>query len=362
MKKLLSLFLALALLFSLGSAVFAADDAGREAADALYALGLFQGTGTDAEGQPVFELDRAPTRYEALVMLVRLLGKEGEARTGSWENAFSDVAEWARPYVGYAYANGLTAGTGETTFSGDRQITASQYLTFVLRALGYDSATDFRWDAAWEFSDEIGLTSEGARFAEAPFLRAHVAAVSFSALRTPLKGDDETLAEKLIAEGVFTQAQYDAALSPAQTPAEDPYDQETVYAKLIAMKEELPEGLRWTNEDEYTLHYEEVWEGVTRQFSFTGMGCVAFAFRVSSAAFGELPLRTLERGDFAYEDLRVGDMPRINGDTHTVIILEIHDDHVVIAEGNFKSSVHWGRTLTRQQLMQADYVWTRYPA
>ena len=83
MKKLLSLFLALALLFSLGSAVFAADDAGREAADALYALGLFQGTGTDAEGQPVFELDRAPTRYEALVMLVRLLGKEGEARTGS---------------------------------------------------------------------------------------------------------------------------------------------------------------------------------------------------------------------------------------------------------------------------------------
>ncbi|MBQ2634422.1 MAG: hypothetical protein IJF88_07600 [Oscillospiraceae bacterium] len=55
-------------------------------------------------------------------------------------------------------------------------------------------------------------------------------------------------------------------------------------------------------------------------------------------------------------------MPRINGDTHTVIILEIHDDHVVIAEGNYNSSVHWGRTLTRQQLMQADYVWTRYPA
>lgn len=362
MRRILALFLTLALLCSAVPAALAAETSGQTAAEALYTLGLFRGTGTDAKGQPVFELDRAPTRYEALVMLVRLLGKEAEALAGSWETSFSDVAEWARPYVGYAYVNGLTVGTGETTFGGELWITAPQYLTFVLRALGYDSATDFRWDAAWELSDEIGLTENGARFAEGTFLRDSVAAVSFRALQTALKGGGETLGEKLIAEGAFTSERYDAARSPEQAPAEDPYAPETVYQKLIAMREELPEGLPWTNENEYTLHYEEEWEGVTRQFSFTGLGCVAFVFRVSSAAFGDAPLRTLEKGDFAYEDLRVGDMPRINNDTHSVILLEIHDDHVVIAEGNYNSSVHWGRTLTRQQLMEADYVWTRYPA
>ena len=40
------------------------------------------GTGTGADGAPVYELDRAPTRNEAVTMLVRLLGKEEEALDG----------------------------------------------------------------------------------------------------------------------------------------------------------------------------------------------------------------------------------------------------------------------------------------
>lgn len=45
-------------------------------ADRLHEVGLFQGTGTTASGAPQYDLDRAPTRAEAAVMLVRLLGKE----------------------------------------------------------------------------------------------------------------------------------------------------------------------------------------------------------------------------------------------------------------------------------------------
>ncbi len=41
--------------------------------------------------------------------------------------------------------------------------------------------------------------------------------------------------------------------------------------------------------------------------------------------------------------------------------LEIHEDYVVIAEGNYNSSVHWERTLTRQQVEAMSYVITRYP-
>ena len=48
------------------------------AADRLHEVGLFQGTGVTASGAPVYELDRTPTRAEAAVMLVRLLGKEAD--------------------------------------------------------------------------------------------------------------------------------------------------------------------------------------------------------------------------------------------------------------------------------------------
>ena len=179
MKKLLSIFLVLALLAAFVPAALAADAEETAAADVLYTLGLFKGTGTDAEGKPIYDLDRAPNRAEAVTMLVRLLGKESEAQAGTWEIPFTDVADWARPYVGYAYANGLTNGTGRTTFSGKDPVTATQYLTFVLRALGYSSAEggDFRWDAAWELTDRLDIT-KGEYGPDTPFDRGDVVKIS----------------------------------------------------------------------------------------------------------------------------------------------------------------------------------------
>lgn len=175
----------------------AADNDPVLAADALYAMGLFSGTGMDANGQPIYDLDRAPTRNEAVTMLVRLLGKEEEARSGTWDAPFTDVETWAEPYVGYAYHNGLTAGTSGTTYSGSENVSASQYLTFVLRALGYESGTDFEWDKAWELSDRIGLTSGQYDAGTTEFTRGDVAAISFNALYCKLKGSDAMLIDKL---------------------------------------------------------------------------------------------------------------------------------------------------------------------
>ena len=109
MKKWVSLFLAFAMLLALSLPAFAADSEAQEAAETLYELGLFKGTGTDAAGKPVFDLGRAPTRAEAVTMLVRLLGKEEAARSGSWEIPFTDVADWAKPYVGYPFRTGCAA-------------------------------------------------------------------------------------------------------------------------------------------------------------------------------------------------------------------------------------------------------------
>ena len=183
MKKWVSLFLAFAMLFALSLPVFAADSEAQEAAQMLYDLGLFKGTGVDVSGNPIFDLNRAPTRAEAVTMLVRLLGKEDEALAGDWNTPFTDVAGWVKPYAGYAYANGLTAGVSETHFGGEKPVTAAQFLTFTLRALGYESGRDFSWNTAWTLADTLGITNGQYNIkTNGGFLRADAALVSCLAL------------------------------------------------------------------------------------------------------------------------------------------------------------------------------------
>ena len=175
-------------------------DRGATAAAELYELGLFRGTSVDADGNPVFELERQATRNEAVTTLVRLLGKEAEATTSSWTTPFTDVADWAAPYVGYAYANGLTNGTSDTTYGGEAEITATQYITYVLRALGYDSSSDFAWDSAYLFSDSIGLTHGEYDAEEEPFTRGDMAEISFDALFLDIKGTTIRLLDTIFVE------------------------------------------------------------------------------------------------------------------------------------------------------------------
>ena len=74
-KRIICLLLAVITIFSLMPTAFAASSEATAAADTLHSLGLFNGTGTDANGNPIYDLDRAPTRHEAVTMLVRILGK-----------------------------------------------------------------------------------------------------------------------------------------------------------------------------------------------------------------------------------------------------------------------------------------------
>ena len=67
-------------------------------AEKLKPLGIFIGNNGD------FQLERQATRIEGLVMLIRLLGKEEDARESMNEpSPFTDVPEWAKAYVDYAY-------------------------------------------------------------------------------------------------------------------------------------------------------------------------------------------------------------------------------------------------------------------
>ncbi|NMA24974.1 MAG: S-layer homology domain-containing protein [Clostridiales bacterium] len=76
-------------------------------------------------------------------MLVRLLGAEEAAKNCDWETPFTDIDGWAAPYIGYAYENKLVFGRSETTFDPTAVVTSAEFLTVVLRALGYSSFPGF---------------------------------------------------------------------------------------------------------------------------------------------------------------------------------------------------------------------------
>ena len=66
-KKIVSLFLALSLAFSLSvPALAATPEEAQDDAELLYNLGLFLGSSTNPDGTPNFALDRAPPRAEAV--------------------------------------------------------------------------------------------------------------------------------------------------------------------------------------------------------------------------------------------------------------------------------------------------------
>jgi len=196
-RKLVSFCLALCLMCTMLPTVFAVSDEAQNAAQTLYALGLFNGTGTDGNGSPIFSLDAVPTREQAVTMLVRLLGKDKAATEKQWSVPFTDISSWAKPYVGYAYANNLTTGITETLFGGSQNTTPAQYLTFVLRALGYSSSTDFRWDAPWELSDKLGLTNGQYNAQSSSFTRGDIAIISANALDICLKDSSTLLRDTL---------------------------------------------------------------------------------------------------------------------------------------------------------------------
>lgn len=216
MKRFISIILAVVLcISSIGASANISDNISREEglARELKELGLFKGV-SDTE----FELNRAPSRVEAIVMLIRVLGKENEALAGEWSHPFSDVPAWADNYVGYAYSCGLTKGEDADKF-GEGDANAAMYLTFVLRALGYSDTNgeDFNWENPFTLSGKLGILPDSVNVNE--FLRSDVVIVSHAALSAHIKNSSQTLAQKLISANVFSQADFERIYSGGKNVA-----------------------------------------------------------------------------------------------------------------------------------------------
>lgn len=143
MKKTISLLLMISLIFT-GNIVMGQSIVHENDAKILYDLNLFQGI-SSTEFKP--DLDSMSNREQAMTIIARAL--QWELNMSS-KSPFSDVSNWAQPYVAKAYQMGITKGISATEFGGSRNVTSRELATWMLRALGYDP------DDAW--NNTIGLS------------------------------------------------------------------------------------------------------------------------------------------------------------------------------------------------------------
>ena len=182
-------------------------------ASALKTLHLFQGTFTGyGEG---FDLELVPTRLQALIMFIRVLGEEDAALSWSGVTPFQDIgaATSAAKYVGYAYEKGYTNGYSPTSFRPGQAVTASQYMEFLLRALGYSSSSNKDLSTTLDRAVQAGILQEAERASlnDASFLRADLVFLSYRALDAPLSDGSGSLRDRLLIQKVFTPAESAAA-------------------------------------------------------------------------------------------------------------------------------------------------------
>ena len=138
LKRALSLLLSSTMVLGMtvmgGSAASYADvtsDHHEEAIAVMQAVGVMIG---DENGN--FNPDQEVTRAEMATIMANLLG----LKVSDFEHAalpFTDVPDWAKPYVAACYANGITSGTSATTYGSNDPVTAVQASLMMMKALGY---------------------------------------------------------------------------------------------------------------------------------------------------------------------------------------------------------------------------------
>lgn len=172
-------------------------------AEALEGLGLFRGTGRS------FELERAPARIEALVAVIRLMGAEEEAFELGLVSTFSDIPAWAADYAGYGERYGLVQGMGDGAYGAADDVSALQFVTMMLRVLGYDdSEGGFEYRAALVFAQELGIIDEwefGYYAGGGEFTRGDMCYILYRTLYSE-RADGGVLILHLLDEGVISRA------------------------------------------------------------------------------------------------------------------------------------------------------------
>lgn len=187
MKKILSLFLAATMAFSMSVTAFAADfkDVTEshdqyEAVETLETLNIINGYGDEIYGP-----NDILTRAQACTMLVRAM--YGDDVHYNTIDAFTDVPvnHWARVFIDTAYRHGLMSGYGGGVFGPEDKLSYTQTARVILNALGYGA---LEWPVGVNtVAYELGLYDNvKVSDFEAGCTRAHAAQMIYNAFELEL--------------------------------------------------------------------------------------------------------------------------------------------------------------------------------
>ena len=186
LKKVLAMVLAFACTFSMfaGAKVFEDVPAGSDYSEAitmLSDLGVIQGK-DDGKYHP----EDTITRAEACAMIARLMTGDPKVSQYVGAQSFSDVQKgsWKDSAIGYCYINGIVIGVGNNKFEPDRAITDAEFVTMVVRAMGYETA-DMKQNYPFSYmsnAQAIGLLDGTNMVASTDALRGEDAQVIYNAL------------------------------------------------------------------------------------------------------------------------------------------------------------------------------------
>ena len=180
-----------------------------EAIEVLKTVGIMTG---DENGK--FNPDAKVTRNEMAVVMCNLLDYTVASYKGT--SPFTDVPEWAEPYVAACYTNGITSGYDKVTYGGNDTVTTGQAALMLLKALGYfQYSADFGSDWLVETTKNgstAGLFDGVATGAKEALTRNDVAQMVLNALEADLvkaekNGSDVQVGDIVISGG---KATYDA--------------------------------------------------------------------------------------------------------------------------------------------------------
>lgn len=134
--------------------------------------------------------------------------------------------------------------------------------------------------------------------------------------------------------------------------------EKSLLKKIKDLKKKYPQGTKWGDDKNYFCKVENL----------NGFGCVALALEISDYLFGEdVPFTKVDDLSDIEKRIRIGDIVRMEDDTHSVVIIDRDAEGVTLVEGDFTYNdeadiVYWGSKFTYEELKKVtNYYHTRHP-
>ena len=157
LKRALSLALASVMLLGMmvvGTSASYPDVKATDNEEAIAVMQLLKIMEGDDKGN--FNPAKAVTRNEMAVIMANLMDYRVASYKGT--SPFTDVPDWAEPYVAACYTNGIISGYSAKTFGGSDPVSTSQAALMLMKALGY-----FQYQSDFNDDWQLATTKQGTK-------------------------------------------------------------------------------------------------------------------------------------------------------------------------------------------------------